>query len=110
MPEKSKPWSKFWPAAVPESLDYPEVPLHELLRKSAKTHPEQAAIVYFEREITYATLDLLSDQFAAALAALGVKKGDKVAVFLPNKHSPVCNRLFWRSQGWRSFNCHKPPA
>jgi long-chain acyl-CoA synthetase len=84
MSAKSKPWFKFWPTAVPEGLDYPEVPLHELLRKSAKTHPETAAIAYFEREITYAELDLLSDQFAAALAALGVKKGSKVAVFLPN--------------------------
>jgi long-chain acyl-CoA synthetase len=84
MSAKSKPWFKFWPTAVPEGLDYPEVPLHELLRKSAKTHPETAAIAYFEREITYAELDLLSDRFAAALAALGVKKGDRVAVFLPN--------------------------
>jgi long-chain acyl-CoA synthetase len=84
MSAKNKPWSKFWPAAVPEHLEYPEVPLHGLLRKSAKTHPENVAIAYFEREITYAELDVLSDQFAAALAALGVKKGGKVAVFLPN--------------------------
>jgi long-chain acyl-CoA synthetase len=84
MSTKSKPQSRFWPADVPESLAYPQVPLYELLRKSAKTHPETAAIAYFEGEITYAELDLLSDQFAAALAALGVKKGGKVAVFLPN--------------------------
>ncbi len=84
MSATSKPWSKFWPAEVPERLDYPQVSLHELLRKSAKTHPETSAIAYFEREITYAELDLLSDQFAAALAALGVKKGGTVAVFLPN--------------------------
>ena len=81
---KNKPWSKFWPATVPESIDYPQVPLHELLRKSAKKHPEAPAIGFFGREITYAELDLLSDQFAAALAASGVKKGGKVAVFLPN--------------------------
>ena len=79
-----KLWSKFWPAEVPECLNYPEVPHYELLRKSAKKHPEASAIAYFEREITYAELDLLSDQFAAALADLGVKKGGKVAVFLPN--------------------------
>jgi long-chain acyl-CoA synthetase len=83
MPAK-KQWSKFWPSAVPQHIDYPEVPLHELLKKSAKTHPEKPAITYLEREITYAELDLLSDQFAGALAALGEKKGDKAAVFLPN--------------------------
>jgi long-chain acyl-CoA synthetase len=73
MPKKTIGCSKFWPDAVPEHLDYPVVPLQELLRKSAKKHPEKAAIAY-----------LLSDQFASALAGLGVKKGDKVAVFLPN--------------------------
>jgi long-chain acyl-CoA synthetase len=84
MSTKSKHGSRFWPANVPENIDYPKVPLYEILRKSAKEHPEKAAIAYFEREITYAELDLLSDQFAAALADLGVKKGGKVAVFLPN--------------------------
>ena len=84
MPEKTKQWSKFWPSTVPEHLDYPEIPLHELLRKSAKKHPEKAVVAYFERDITYTELDLLSDQFATAIAGLGVKKGSKVAVFLPN--------------------------
>jgi long-chain acyl-CoA synthetase len=69
---------------VPKSIEYPAIPLYEILRKSAKEHPEKVAIAYFEREITYVELDLLSDQFAAALAALGVKKGDRVTVFLPN--------------------------
>jgi long-chain acyl-CoA synthetase len=84
MHSKSKPCSKFWPTEVPENLDYPEVPLHELLRKSAQKHPEAPALAFFEREFTYAELDLLSDQFAAALSALGVKKESKVAIFLPN--------------------------
>jgi long-chain acyl-CoA synthetase len=84
MPATSKPWFKFWPSAIPKNIDYPEVPLQGLLRKSAETHPEKAAVAYFEREITYAELDVLSGQFAAALASLGVKKGAKVAVFLPN--------------------------
>src|SRR4030042_7010438 len=73
-----------WPKNTPKTLEYPKVPLHEILEKTAKEHPEKAAIAYFEREITYAELDSLSDQFAGALAALGVLKGDRVAVFLPN--------------------------
>ncbi|MGW8289105.1 MAG: AMP-binding protein, partial [Candidatus Bathyarchaeia archaeon] len=84
MPAKSKPWSKFWPSAVPKDIDYPKVPLHGLLKKSVKAHPESSVISYFEREITYTELDVLSDQFAAALAALDVKKGGIVAIFLPN--------------------------
>lgn len=79
-----KPWFKSWPEGVPKHIDYPEVPLFDLLRKTAEKYPNHAALVYFDREITYKELDLASDKFATALADLGVKKGDKVAIFLPN--------------------------
>ncbi len=81
---KNKPWFRSWPKDVPKNLEYPKVPLHAILEKTAKDHPEKAAIAYFEREITYRELDSLSNQFAGALNALGVKKDDRVAVFLPN--------------------------
>jgi long-chain acyl-CoA synthetase len=79
-----KPWFKSWPEGVPKHIDYPEVPLFDLLRKTTEKYPNHAALVYFDREITYKELDLASDKFATALADLGVKKGDKVAIFLPN--------------------------
>jgi len=84
MQAKNEPWFSSWPQDVPQKLEYPKVPLYAILEKTAKEHPEKAAIAYSEREITYAELDSLSNQFAGALAALGVKKGDRVAVFLPN--------------------------
>jgi len=84
VPTESKPWFRFWPADVPKTIRYPLVPLHEVLTKTAKEHPKNAAIAYVDNEMTYAELDSLSDQFAGALAKLGVKKGDRVAVFLPN--------------------------
>jgi long-chain acyl-CoA synthetase len=84
MQAKNKPWFSSWPKDVPKNLEYPKVPLHAILEKTAKEHPEKAAIAYFERESTYRELDSLSNQFAGALSALGVKKGDRVAVFLPN--------------------------
>jgi long-chain acyl-CoA synthetase len=65
-------------------MEYPAVPLNEILEKTAEEYREKKAIAYFEGEITYGELDALSDQFAAALVKLGVKKGDRVAVFLPN--------------------------
>jgi long-chain acyl-CoA synthetase len=79
-----KPWFKFWPAGVPKHIDYPEVPLFDLLRKTAEKYPDKTAMAYFDRGITYKALDLASDKFATALSDLGVKKGDKVALFLPN--------------------------
>ncbi len=84
MSEKNKPWFKFWLSDVPKYIEYPSIPLHEILTKTAKEQPDRAAIAYFEREITYRELNSLSNQFAAALAALGVKKGDRAAIFLPN--------------------------
>jgi len=84
MSAKEKPWFRSWPSEAPRNIEYPVVPLNEILEKTAKEHPEKTAITYFEREITYGELDALSDQFAAALAKLGVKKGDRVAIFLPN--------------------------
>ena len=73
-----------WPAEVPKHIEYPQVPLQEILRKSAENFPEKVAIVYGEQEITYAQLELLSNQFGNALIKVGVEKGDRVALFLPN--------------------------
>ncbi len=80
----SKPWFKSWPVQVPKHIECPKVPLQEILQKSAKEFPQKTAIVFGEREISYVQLDLLSNQFANSLVKLGVRKGDCVAIFLPN--------------------------
>jgi long-chain acyl-CoA synthetase len=79
-----KRWYRFWPEGVPKHVDYPEIPLSDLLKNTAESNPNHVAIVYFDREMTYGELNIASDKFATALADLGVKKGDKVALFLPN--------------------------
>jgi long-chain acyl-CoA synthetase len=81
---ENKPWFSSYPNDVPRNLPYPEVPLYAILEKTAKEHPEKAVIAYSETSITYAELDTLSSRFAAALVALGVQKGDRVAIFLSN--------------------------
>ncbi len=84
VPAEERLWFQNWPSDVPKHLNYPDVPLFELLRQTAKNHPKSPAIFYLGREITYEELDTLSDQFAATLENLGVEKGDRVALFLPN--------------------------
>jgi long-chain acyl-CoA synthetase len=79
-----KPWFKFWPEGVPKNLDYPKMPLSGMLKMTAEKYPDNIAIVYFDRAITYRELESDVDKFATALADLGVKKGDKVALFLAN--------------------------
>lgn len=87
-----KPWLKFYDPTVPEHIDYPQIPLHELLQMSADKHPNRVALIfgaplgsrYQAKQITYAELNDLVNKFAAGLQKLGVKKGDRVALYLPN--------------------------
>jgi long-chain acyl-CoA synthetase len=79
-----KPWFRSWPKNVPKNVAYPRVPLCEILTASANKHPNQIALVYFDAKITYQELEFLTNKFANALIKLGVKKGVRVALFLPN--------------------------
>ena len=58
--------------------------LGELLYLSAQKHPQRTAIVFGQKRINYKTLNELTDSIAAGLVALGIKKQDKVALFLDN--------------------------
>ena len=75
---------KCWPQFNPRSLSYPEVPIYQFLRSSAAKWPFRIAMIFDALEITYSELLTLSERFAAALAGLGIKKGDRVAIHLPN--------------------------
>ena len=80
----NKPWFSSWPKDIPRNLEYPDLPLNEILEKTSKEYPEKTAIAHFEKETTYAQLNSLSNNFTAALVDFGVEKGDRVALFLPN--------------------------
>jgi long-chain acyl-CoA synthetase len=75
---------KCWPKGVEKNLTYPEVPIQQILRSAALQWPWRNAIIFGGMEITFQELDTLSDRFATALAAMGVKKGDRVGIHLPN--------------------------
>jgi len=83
-----KPWLKGYrlgPYKLPQTKEpYPRVTLHSLLDAAAAEFPDRAACSYLGNEITYKELKLLADRLAAALADLGVRKGDKVVTILPN--------------------------
>jgi len=79
-----KPWHKNWPDKVPQLIEYPEIPLHELLTRTVKLYSKNTAIIFYGKKITYNELNILSDKFATALNDMGVKKGDRIALFLPN--------------------------
>ena len=79
-----KLWIKSWPEGIPQKLDFADKPLYEFLRDNAEKDPKKVAINYYGREIGFQELDDLSDRFAAALRDSGLKKGDRVSLYLEN--------------------------
>lgn len=80
----TKPWIANYPQEVPVTLEYPRVPLTAFLTQTAESFPHQNALHFFGKQITYADLLSMSYQFAHALIRRGVKKGDRIAIMLPN--------------------------
>jgi long-chain acyl-CoA synthetase len=80
----SRPWLKQYPPEIPATLTYREVPLFTLLEESAASSPDLSAVRFYTQTLTYAELWARALRFAAALAELGVKQGDRVALMLPN--------------------------
>jgi long-chain acyl-CoA synthetase len=79
-----KPWLKKYEPHVPASIDYPDKALPELLAQSAARFPDRAATIFFKSTLTYRQLDALVDRCAAGLQQMGVRKGDRVAIMMPN--------------------------
>ncbi len=88
MTYSEKPWLKSYklgPYKLKESLEpYPKVPVFKALDDAVENHPSQTAILFNGREIKYRQLRTLVHKLASGLASLGVKKGDRVCLFLPN--------------------------
>lgn len=67
------------------AIDIPEIPFSEMLWESAQRFPEKIAVIYQGQKISFRELDGLVNSFANALANLGVKKGDRVALYMTNR-------------------------
>lgn len=81
---RDRAWFKRWPKLMPKTLDYPEIPVFETLEVTAKRYPHKSAIVYYGKEITYQTLWNSSLKLATYLKDIGIGKGDRIAIHLPN--------------------------
>ncbi len=81
---EDRPWLKRYDEGVPLQIEYPEVPLFHFLTRNAKEYPDHPATIFKGAKLSYRELDELSDRLAAGVASLGVKKGDRVGIFMPN--------------------------
>ena len=79
-----RPWTRSYAQGVPTDFDFPRVPLTRLLDDAASSFPSNTALAFLGSKISYKQLKEEVDRFATALAGLGVGKGDRVAIVLPN--------------------------
>lgn len=86
---KEEMWTANYEEGVKTSLQYPEVSIFNLLERTARRFPSRVATLFGGSAMSYSELYDNVNKFAAALAGLGIKKGDRVGVFLPNSPQAV---------------------
>ena len=80
----NSPWLANYDKSVPQTIDYPKKPLFHFLEEAARNYPDRACTIFKGAVISYQEMNALTDHMAAALVEMGVKKGDRVGIFIPN--------------------------
>ena len=88
LPEPSvytqKPWLKHYDFWVPDEINFPRQPIHQILDLAALQFIDRPAVAFRDAVLTYGELKAQVDRLATALAGLGICKGDRVGIMLPN--------------------------
>jgi len=79
-----RPWLKFYPEGVPADVEIPERSLSEVFDEITSKYSDKTAIIFYGNKISFRKLREDVDRFATALYELGIKKGDKIALYLLN--------------------------
>ncbi|KAB1441314.1 long-chain-fatty-acid--CoA ligase [Pseudodesulfovibrio senegalensis] len=93
MENLDRPWLKSYDPEVSTSIDYERMPMHRFLDRAAKKWPKRKAVIFQNWSASYAKLKHLTEVFAANLKKAGLRKGDRVALMLPN--SPQGLIAYW---------------
>ncbi|NBJ68949.1 MULTISPECIES: long-chain-fatty-acid--CoA ligase [Clostridia] len=81
---EGRSWHQHYPPEIKTSIPYDEKPLHAFLWKSAETFPKKKALHFMGKDMKYEELYLQATKMANYLQQLGMEKGDRIAVMLPN--------------------------
>jgi len=79
-----RPWLAHYDAGVPYTIGIPRIPLHHLLRSAVRRFPDNPALIFEGRRMTYRQLNRQVNRFANALLGLGLERGARVVLLLPN--------------------------
>jgi long-chain acyl-CoA synthetase len=83
-PLASRPWTKHYDPGVPATLVYPDAVVQDFMDDAAETFPTATCTIFFNAKRTYKQISDDAWRFANGLRSIGVKKGDRVALMLPN--------------------------
>ncbi|MEX2752092.1 MAG: long-chain fatty acid--CoA ligase [Candidatus Freyarchaeota archaeon] len=81
---KKKIWLKSYPPDFPKKIKIPKKPLPEVFREAAEKYGDEVSLIFYGKEYTRKQIIDWSDRLATALHKMGVRKGDVVAIYLPN--------------------------
>ena len=84
----SAPWVNFY-GNTPKSIDYPRKTMYQLLSDTARRYPQNIAYVFMGKETDYATFLRRVDLAAKAFVAMGIHRGDRVTICMPNSPQGV---------------------
>lgn len=79
-----RPWIAHYDKGVPATIDYPKEPLFHFLDESARKYPDRACTIFKGAVISFKEMNDITDHIAAGLTGMGVKKGDRIGIFMPN--------------------------
>lgn len=81
---EAKPWLNLYPDTIPTTLEYKSKPVQSYLTEAAENDPEKIAVHFMGKEITFKEVYECALKMGNYLRDIGVKKGDRVAIMLPN--------------------------
>jgi long-chain acyl-CoA synthetase len=82
--QAERPWLAHFEKGVPYTISVPRIPLHHLLRSAVRRFPNRAAIYFEGARLSYRSLNHEANRFANSLLGLGVGRGARVVLLLPN--------------------------
>jgi long-chain acyl-CoA synthetase len=94
-----KPWLKHYEPGLPHTLrPYPDCTLLDVLSDTVHQRPDHTALIFKGARMSYAHLEQLTNEFASALVALAISKGDRVALLLPNSPQSIIAQIgVWKA-------------
>ena len=85
----SAPWLKYY-GSTPQHLEYPQKTIYQLVKAAADKYPKNIAYEFMDKKTTYADFMKKIDQVAKSFLAIGIRKGDRVTICMPNCPQELC--------------------